>query len=160
MQNSWISRQTWRKKWPLDNLYLWQIKSQEFCIKNLPEFHKLTNSRMRFTLFWFWSLLLANCSSSTKSTDFNSDGLLLLKSELETLKVEFATLKIDHEDLKAKYLTGWPKSKFPFSNGCNSKTMHFWPANLRLKNCKQTAEKCKQILEKRKNYRLPYALCL
>ena len=56
------------------------------------------------------------------------------------------------------YDTGWPKSKLPFSKGYNSKTMRFWPyvgkAKMRLRggsfffeNCKQTAEKCKQIFE-------------
>jgi len=54
--------------------------------------------------------------------------------------------------------TGWPKSKLPFSKGHNSETKHFWPhigkvkMHLRggsffLKNCKQTAEKCRQIFE-------------
>ena len=54
--------------------------------------------------------------------------------------------------------TGWPKSKFTFSIYSISETKRFWPhvgkAKMCLrgggffwKNCKQTAEKCKQIFE-------------
>ena len=60
--------------------------------------------------------------------------------------------------LQINSITGWPKSKLPFSKGFNSETKLFWPhvgkAKMRLrggsfflKNCKQTAEKCKQIFE-------------
>ena len=54
--------------------------------------------------------------------------------------------------------TGWPKSKFEICFGYNSENKHFWhyvgkakmgltAVSFFLKNCKQTAEKCKQIFE-------------
>ena len=68
---------------------------------------------MRFTLFWFWPLLLASYGSSTKSTDSNSAELFLLKYELDKLKTLFTTLKMEHEDLQAKYLNLQPSEPAP-----------------------------------------------
>ena len=57
--------------------------------------------------------------------------------------------------------TGWLKSKLPFSKSYNSETQHFWPrvgktkmhlrGSVFLKNCKQSAEKCKPIFDIWKN---------
>ena len=72
-----------------------------------------------------------------------------------TIPYDFLNLRIT-EKLPIRNW-GWPKSKVATSNGCDSESKHFWPyvgkvkMGLRgkqfLKNCEQTAEKCKQIFE-------------